>query len=60
MDARVKDEQTRVVYFGFSNGSKAVLEISGEAPGGKLVGEAFLVKEGDNWRVDDEITDLMP
>ena len=45
---------------GFASGSKAVLEISGEAPGGKLVGEAFLVKEGDNWRVDDEITELVP
>jgi hypothetical protein len=45
---------------GFSSGSKAVLEISGEAPGGKLVGEVYLVKEGDAWRVDDEITEPVP
>ena len=45
---------------GFSSGSKAVLEISGEAPGGKLVGEVYLVKEGDAWRIDDEITEPVP
>ena len=45
---------------GFSSGNKAVLEIAGETPGGKLVGEVFLVKEGDGWRVDDEITEIVP
>jgi hypothetical protein len=45
---------------GFSGGNKAVLEIAGETPGGKLVGEVFLVKEGDGWRVDDEITEFVP
>jgi len=45
---------------GFSSGNKAVLEIAGETPGGKLVGEVFLVKEGDGWRVDDEITEHAP
>jgi len=42
---------------GFATADKAVLLITGEASAGTIVGEALLLKEGDAWRVDDELTE---
>ena len=42
----------------FATADRAVVVISGDGAVGKMRGEAILKKEKDNWRVDDEITDL--
>jgi hypothetical protein len=44
---------------GYVKGDRAVLVIAGESSAGKLAGEALLVKEGNGWRVDDEMTDVV-
>ena len=45
---------------GFAKGDKALLQVAGEASAGRVVGEVLLVKEGEAWRVDDEITEAAP
>jgi hypothetical protein len=45
---------------GFVKGDKALLQVAGEASAGRVVGEVLLVKEGEAWRVDDEITEAAP
>jgi hypothetical protein len=42
-----------------AKGDQALLQVAGEAPAGRVVGEVLLVKEGDAWRVDDEITEIV-
>jgi hypothetical protein len=42
---------------GYATAERAVLLIEGESASGKVVGEVLLVKEGDAWRIDDEITE---
>jgi hypothetical protein len=42
---------------GYATASKAVLLIAGSASSGKVEGEVLLLREGDAWRVDDEITE---
>jgi hypothetical protein len=42
---------------GFATETKAVLLITGEAAGRRLVGEALLLREDGAWRVDDELTE---
>ena len=44
---------------GFSKGNSAVLLIEGESSTSKLTGEVVLVNEGNSWRVDDELTDVV-
>lgn len=42
---------------GYATAKRAVLLIEGESASGKVVGEVLLVKDGDAWRIDDEITE---
>ncbi len=44
---------------GFAGADKAVLAIAGESIGGRVVGDVVLVREGDAWRVDDEVTEIV-
>jgi hypothetical protein len=41
---------------GYATADKAILAIAGETSAGRLAGEVLLVREGDAWRVDDEVT----
>ncbi len=55
--AEAHPTKTVAVTKGYATANRAVLLIEGEAVSGKVVGEVLLVKDGDNWRVDDEITE---
>ena len=42
---------------GFANERVAVLLVSGTSAGSKVAGEVLLLKEGDAWKVDDELVE---
>jgi len=61
MSYLAKEHPTQSVKItkGWSNGKMAVILFDGEASGLKLTGEAVLLSQGNTWRVDDELTDIV-
>jgi hypothetical protein len=51
-------EKSVRVTKGYAKGDTAVLLVAGESVAGKLVGEVLLMREGNAWRVDDELMEL--
>src|SRR6516164_2078351 len=43
---------------GYSKGDTAVLLVAGDSVAGQLIGEVLLMREGNAWRVDDELMEL--
>jgi hypothetical protein len=53
------DQSVRVSR-GFASGDTAVLAITGNARFGRLTGQVLLKREKDAWRVQDEMTEIVP